>query len=69
MYFFSPDDKIMHNLSRNVVMLMKLSSLAAPAVVILTATGAADNDIESKSCRRDSNHRGSVWGAYYESHA
>ena len=69
MYFFSPNDKIMHNLSRNGVMLTKLSSLATPVAVILTATGAADDDIESKSRRRDSNHRGSVWCAYYESHA
>ena len=59
----------MHNLCRNGVMVTKLLSLAAPAAVILTATGAADDDIESKSRRSDSNHRGSVWGAYYESHA
>ena len=53
----SPFDKIMHNLSRNGV---KFLSLAAPEAVFLTTTGAADDDIE---------HRASVWGAYYESHA
>ena len=41
-------------------MLTKFLSLAAPEAVILTAIGAADDDIE---------HRASVWGAYYESHA
>ena len=56
----SPNDKIMHNLSRNGVMLTKLSSLAAPEAVILTNTGAADDDIE---------HRASVWGDYYDSNA
>ena len=63
----SPNDKIMPNLSRNGVMLPKFLSLAAPEAVILTATGAADDDIEWISRRRDSNHRGSVWGAYYKS--
>ena len=56
----SPNDKIMHNLSRNGVMLTKLLLLAAPEAVILTNTGAADDDIE---------HRASLWGVYYESHA
>ena len=55
----SPNDKIMHNLSRNGVMLTKLLSLTAPEAVILKNTGAADDDIK---------HRASVWGAYYESH-
>ena len=50
--FFSPNGKIMPNLSRNGVVLTKLSSFVAPAAVILTATGAADDDIESKSRRR-----------------
>ena len=56
----SQNDKIMHNLSRNGVMLTKFLSLASPEAVILTTIGAADDDIE---------HRASVWGAYYESHA
>ena len=41
-------------------MLTKLLSLAAPEAVILTNTGAADDDIK---------HHASVWGVYDESHA